>query len=71
VILSIVFILQSKDDGVGVGVLVGVADKPGVFVGVGDNPGVLVGVGVGKGVQLTQGVNELKQYVNPVSWNEL
>ena len=75
VILSIVFILQSNDDGVGLGVMDGVGDKPGVGVGVlvgeGDRLGVLVGVGVGKGVQLTQGVNELIQYVNPVSWNEL
>ena len=60
-----VFILQFLVDGVGVGVLVGLGDKPGVLVGVkvgvGDKPGVLLGVGVGNGVQLEQGVNPERQ----------
>ena len=62
---SVVFILQFLADGVVVGVLVGLGDRPGVFVvvgvGVGDNPGVLLGVGVGSGVQLEQGVNPDRQ----------
>jgi hypothetical protein len=72
---NVVFTLQAIPEGVWLGVIEGVGDKPGVgvgvLVGVGDKPGVLVGVGVGRGVQLEQGLYDDKQYVNPVSWNEL
>lgn len=60
-----IFNLQLLTEGVGVGVPVGLGERPGVLVGVavgeGDKPGVLVGVGVGSGVQEVQAENELKQ----------